>query len=205
MKSHTGSSRRRLGDQLPKERGRLSLNPIKHVDPFGTVILPLLLADQPRAGVRLGQAGAGQLSPASQSAPRHGAGRACRAGDEPAAGADRRASCWRRPVALVRAQRPSDRPYRRQRAQLRADQSLPRRSSTCCRCRRSTAVMWFRDCCHRRGRAVPQDRPLFVAGARGAAARPPGDRQRSCRRPPRLAASSMHLATRSLGMFGIRA
>jgi Zn-dependent protease len=33
----------KLGDPTAKSRGRLSLNPIKHVDPFGTVILPLLL------------------------------------------------------------------------------------------------------------------------------------------------------------------
>lgn len=32
-----------LGDTTAKERGRLSLNPIKHLDPFGTVLLPLLL------------------------------------------------------------------------------------------------------------------------------------------------------------------
>src|SRR6476646_3241816 len=35
---------RRLGDPTAEERGRLSLNPIRHVDPFGTVILPLILA-----------------------------------------------------------------------------------------------------------------------------------------------------------------
>jgi Zn-dependent protease len=35
---------RRLGDPTAAELGRLSLNPIKHVDPFGTVILPLVLA-----------------------------------------------------------------------------------------------------------------------------------------------------------------
>jgi Zn-dependent protease len=35
---------RRLGDPTAAERGRLTLNPIKHVDPFGTVILPMLLA-----------------------------------------------------------------------------------------------------------------------------------------------------------------
>jgi len=34
----------RLGDPTAKMQGRLSLNPIKHVDPFGTVLLPLLLA-----------------------------------------------------------------------------------------------------------------------------------------------------------------
>lgn len=32
-----------LGDTTAKERGRLSLNPIKHIDPFGTILLPLLL------------------------------------------------------------------------------------------------------------------------------------------------------------------
>lgn len=35
---------RRLGDPTAEERGRLTLNPMKHVDPFGTVILPLVLA-----------------------------------------------------------------------------------------------------------------------------------------------------------------
>ena len=35
---------RRLGDPTAEQRGRLSLNPLKHVDPFGTVILPLFLA-----------------------------------------------------------------------------------------------------------------------------------------------------------------
>ncbi|TLM76519.1 MAG: site-2 protease family protein [Actinobacteria bacterium] len=32
-----------LGDPTAKNAGRLSLNPLKHVDPFGTVILPLLM------------------------------------------------------------------------------------------------------------------------------------------------------------------
>lgn len=38
-----------FGDPTAKERGRLSLNPIRHVDPFGTIILPaiLLLAKVP--------------------------------------------------------------------------------------------------------------------------------------------------------------
>lgn len=34
----------KLGDPTAKAAGRLSLNPLKHVDPFGTVILPILLA-----------------------------------------------------------------------------------------------------------------------------------------------------------------
>ena len=33
-----------LGDPTAKRRGRLSFNPLKHVDPFGTVILPMALA-----------------------------------------------------------------------------------------------------------------------------------------------------------------
>lgn len=33
-----------LGDDTAKAQGRLSLNPIKHIDPFLTIILPLVLA-----------------------------------------------------------------------------------------------------------------------------------------------------------------
>lgn len=33
-----------FGDSTARHKGRLSLNPIRHVDPFGTVILPLMLA-----------------------------------------------------------------------------------------------------------------------------------------------------------------
>ncbi|HET9640585.1 MAG TPA: site-2 protease family protein [Allosphingosinicella sp.] len=33
-----------FGDPTAREQGRLSLNPIRHVDPVGTVILPLILA-----------------------------------------------------------------------------------------------------------------------------------------------------------------
>lgn len=32
-----------LGDPTARSQGRLSLNPLKHIDPFGTVIMPLLL------------------------------------------------------------------------------------------------------------------------------------------------------------------
>lgn len=34
----------KLGDPTAKSRGRLTLNPLKHIDPFGTVILPIFLA-----------------------------------------------------------------------------------------------------------------------------------------------------------------
>lgn len=33
-----------FGDPTAKEQGRLTLNPVRHVDPFGTVILPLILS-----------------------------------------------------------------------------------------------------------------------------------------------------------------
>ena len=33
----------KLGDPTARSRGRLSLNPVKHIDPFGTVLLPLML------------------------------------------------------------------------------------------------------------------------------------------------------------------
>ena len=33
----------RLGDPTAKSKGRITLNPLAHVDPFGTVILPLVL------------------------------------------------------------------------------------------------------------------------------------------------------------------
>ena len=35
---------RRLGDTTAERQGRLTLNPVKHVDPFGTLVLPMLLA-----------------------------------------------------------------------------------------------------------------------------------------------------------------
>jgi len=38
-----------LGDHTASQLGRVSLNPIRHIDPFGTVLLPglLLLAHSP--------------------------------------------------------------------------------------------------------------------------------------------------------------
>jgi len=33
-----------LGDNTAKENGRLSLNPLKHIDPFLTILLPVILA-----------------------------------------------------------------------------------------------------------------------------------------------------------------
>jgi Zn-dependent protease len=33
----------RLGDPTAKQQGRVSFNPLRHIDPFGTVVLPLVL------------------------------------------------------------------------------------------------------------------------------------------------------------------
>ncbi len=39
-----GAMALKLGDTTAKDAGRLTLNPVKHIDPFGSVILPLLMA-----------------------------------------------------------------------------------------------------------------------------------------------------------------
>lgn len=39
-----GMAARALGDRTAADRGRLSLNPLRHVDPFGTIVMPGLLA-----------------------------------------------------------------------------------------------------------------------------------------------------------------
>lgn len=38
-----GAVAERLGDPTARDAGRLTLNPLKHIDPFGSVVLPLLL------------------------------------------------------------------------------------------------------------------------------------------------------------------
>jgi Zn-dependent protease len=38
-----GIAARRLGDRTAEHEGRLTLNPLVHIDPFGSIILPLLL------------------------------------------------------------------------------------------------------------------------------------------------------------------
>ncbi|RLA44299.1 MAG: site-2 protease family protein, partial [Gammaproteobacteria bacterium] len=34
----------KLGDPTAKSRGRITINPIKHIDPMGTVVVPIFLA-----------------------------------------------------------------------------------------------------------------------------------------------------------------
>ena len=32
-----------LGDRTARSQGRISLNPLRHIDPFGTILLPLIM------------------------------------------------------------------------------------------------------------------------------------------------------------------
>jgi Zn-dependent protease len=38
-----GAMALKLGDDTAQKMGRLTLNPLKHLDPFGSVFLPLIL------------------------------------------------------------------------------------------------------------------------------------------------------------------
>ena len=60
-----------LGDDTAKRAGRLTLNPVPHVDPFGSIVLPVLGALDARAGHRMGQAGAGEPVAAARRPPGH--------------------------------------------------------------------------------------------------------------------------------------
>ncbi|MEQ8652857.1 MAG: site-2 protease family protein [Kiloniellales bacterium] len=60
-----------LGDPTAQERGRVSLNPLRHVDPFGTIVLPgLLLLLQ--AGIVFGYAKPVPVNPRRLRDPRWG-------------------------------------------------------------------------------------------------------------------------------------
>ncbi len=60
----------RLGDPTAKFMGRLTLNPIKHVDPVGTVILPLIMVAL--GGIIFGYAKPVPINPSNFNNPRKG-------------------------------------------------------------------------------------------------------------------------------------
>lgn len=68
----------RLGDPTAREQGRLTLNPIAHIDPFGSIILPLLLALPTllfgAPSVIFGWAKPVPYDPRNLKNPKHGAG-----------------------------------------------------------------------------------------------------------------------------------
>jgi Zn-dependent protease len=60
-----GYAARHFGDNTAYALGRITLNPIKHIDPVGTIVMPLCHVGRLR--VRLCQAGAGTLRQPAQS------------------------------------------------------------------------------------------------------------------------------------------
>ncbi len=68
-----------LGDPTARQAGRLTLNPIKHVDPFGSVILPFILFAM-NSPVLFGWAKPVPYNPAYLKNPKTGAGKIAMAG-----------------------------------------------------------------------------------------------------------------------------
>ena len=60
----------RLGDPTARQLGRLSLNPVVHVDLIGTMVFPLIAMITGAAADRLGEAGAGRHPESAAPAPR---------------------------------------------------------------------------------------------------------------------------------------
>jgi Zn-dependent protease len=60
-----------LGDSTARDMGRLTLNPIKHIDPFGSIILPLLMSLIP-GGIILGWAKPVPYNPMNLKNPKKG-------------------------------------------------------------------------------------------------------------------------------------
>lgn len=73
-----GVAAERLGDSTARLAGRITLNPLKHIDPFGSVILPVLLG---LAGLpMLGWANPVPYNPRVLKNPKSGAGKIAAAG-----------------------------------------------------------------------------------------------------------------------------
>ncbi len=60
-----------LGDSTARDMGRLTLNPLKHIDPFGSIILPLLMSLIP-GGIILGWAKPVPYNPFNLKDPKKG-------------------------------------------------------------------------------------------------------------------------------------
>lgn len=60
----------RLGDPTAKEAGRLTLNPLAHIDPMGTVLMPILLLIMTRGQFAFGWAKPVPINPLYMKNPR---------------------------------------------------------------------------------------------------------------------------------------
>jgi Zn-dependent protease len=60
----------KLGDPTAHQQGRVSFNPIRHIDPFGTVLLPLLLYIASSGAFFLGWAKPVPVNPSRLNSPR---------------------------------------------------------------------------------------------------------------------------------------
>ena len=73
----------RLGDDTAYRLGRVTLNPLKHIDPVGTILMPaILLLLRVAVSIWIRQAGAGEFCCAQSPPARHGARRYRRTGDQ---------------------------------------------------------------------------------------------------------------------------
>ncbi len=59
----------RLGDHTPRSQGRVTLNPVAHIDPIGTVLLPLMMIFFPFAFAIFGYGKPVQVNPRNFSKP----------------------------------------------------------------------------------------------------------------------------------------
>jgi Zn-dependent protease len=62
----------RLGDDTPRMLGRLTLNPIKHIDPIGTVLMPIALLVLSGGAFTFGYAKPVPINPRNFANPKHG-------------------------------------------------------------------------------------------------------------------------------------
>ncbi len=60
----------KLGDPTPRASGRLTLNPIAHIDPFGTILLPMLIFFTTRGAFLFGYAKPVPINPYHFKNPR---------------------------------------------------------------------------------------------------------------------------------------
>ena len=93
-----------FGDDTARRAGRLTLNPVRHIDPLGTLVLPGGAGPGGAGGLRLRQAGADQPQPHASSPQRRPRRQPGGAGHQPGARRPvRPAAALGRPAGTARA------------------------------------------------------------------------------------------------------